>query len=283
MGASKFFHERGFIPFFGCSNYHLSRLDKNGYTSIAAFVLDVRRVFANCLRFNTVVGSASLRPIAKNMISTTEDLLRLFLKDVNKKTKQFSQLLYCWKSCLEILDDILKLKNGDDGFPTAHYFLFPASFYYGGQLPEEYSAKVKKPCDFGTITTNLFEGKYQSVNEFVRDCFLVPANCKAYYEGKEDRASASYVAQADRLNQFMKQNLDALLRYDKSQTGHAARKASENPVKVVATKPPKIFFVAMLQELRKTSYTDKFTKVSFIFSTKSFDEDSPPYQFSPCR
>ena len=249
---------------FRLSNLFFVRLDKNGYKSISDFVLDIRRVFANCLRFNTVVGSESLRPVAKSMISTTEDLLQLFLMEINRKTKQFSPLLYCWKSCLEILDKILQLKNGDDGFPTAHYFLFPASFYYGGQLPEEYSIKVKKPCDFGTITTNLFEGKYQSVVEFVQDCYLVPANCKGYYEGKEDRASASYVAQADKLNQFMKQNLEALLRYDKSQSGQEARKASENPVKITEKKPPKIFFAAMLQELRKTTYSDKIANVSCI-------------------
>ena len=211
------------------------------------------------------------------MITTTEDLLQLFLKDAIK-SKQFPPLLYCWKSCLEILDAILELKNENDGFPTAHYFLFPAAFYYGGQLPEEYSTKVKKPCDFGTITTNLFEGNYKSVDDFVHDCYLVPANCRAYYEGKEDSASASYVTQAKKLDQFMKKKLEALLRFDKSSEGHAARKSAENPTVTVSRNPPKMFFVAILQELRKSTYTDRYTKVRSLYKhNRSFEKEDSSY------
>eukprot|EP01083_Nonionella_stella_P129431 392749_1 len=95
------------------------------------------------------------------MAQTSEDLMILFLPKTKKP--MYKKLLYCWKRCLEIIDDALALKNPDDGYPTVHYFLHPVSFYFGGVLPPDYLGKVKNPSDFGTITSKVLEGVYQNI------------------------------------------------------------------------------------------------------------------------
>ncbi len=39
---------------------------------------------------------------------------------------------------------------------------------------------------FGTITVNLIEARYQSVDEFATDCRLVITNSNKYYSDRED-------------------------------------------------------------------------------------------------
>ena len=123
------------------------------------------------------------------MLDSSEKFLHLFLiKNLNSSfssSKIFPKLLYCWKSCLETLDAVVGLHNPDDKQQTAYYFLHPASVYYKGKLPQEYIDKVKNPMDFGTITSNLIEGSYQTIEAFVKDCKLVTSNCRAFHEDPE--------------------------------------------------------------------------------------------------
>lgn len=244
------------------------RLDKNAYSTVADFVLDLRRIFANCLRYNILSSKDELRCIARNMVITTEQYLHLFIasallnnSSIKTTSATYPKLLYCWKTCLEIIDAILDLRNPDDKLQTVHYFLFPASFFFGGKLSPKYKDKVKSPMDFGTITSNLIEGTYQSVDAFVHDCKLVTANCKAFYQGEEN--GGNFIAQATRLEDFMLNKLDSLIQYDRSEKGLEARKLAMNPTVVTLLKPPNVFYTSMLEELRSTSYTDKYTKVSF--------------------
>ena len=206
------------------------------------------------------------------MVITTEQYLHLFITSTllssnnkNSSTKPtttptYPKLLYCWKTCLEIINAILDLRNPDDKLQTVHYFLFPASFFFGGKLSPKYKDKVKSPMDFGTITSNLIEGAYQNVDAFVHDCRLVTANCKAFYQGEEN--GGNFIAQATRLEDFMSNKLDSLIQYDRSEKGLESRKLALNPTVVTLLKPPNIFYSSILEELRSATYTDKHTKVS---------------------
>ncbi len=197
------------------------------------------------------------------MLNSSEQYLHLFLvKNLNLSTsgssKTFPKLLYCWKSCLEILDAVVGLRNPDDNRQTAHFFLHPASvFYLDGKVPQDYTDRVKNPMDFGTITSNLIEGTYQTVDAFVKDCKLVSSNCKAYHQDPE----AEYVIQASRLEEFLSQKLDNLLQFDKSGKGVEARKMASSPAVLALLKPPNAFYTSMLDELRSSNYKDKSTNV----------------------
>ena len=160
---------------------------------------------------------------------------------------------------MEVLNELLTLKNRDDGFPTAHYFLHPVSHFWGGEFREDYMEKVKQPMDLGTVTAKLCEGMYQTVEDFVVDCRLVPANCKAYYNKRDD--GPKFMAQAARLDQFMSKKLETLLDYDRSNDGKKSKKMAMDPSQFTLLKPPKAFFTSILQDLRGSTYTDKFTKV----------------------
>ncbi len=232
------------------------------YATVSDFLLDLRRIFGNCLRFNALAGD-SFRPVAVSMAATTEDLMHLFVQSHSSKPI-YPKLLYCWKSCVEVLDKVLTLKNPEDGYPTAHYFLHPVSFYFGDQLPPDYLERVQTPIDFGTITSRLIEGEYQKVQDFADDCRMVTANCKAFYAGKPE--GALFNLQATRLEQFLSPLLDGLERYDSSQQGLNAKKASLNPYIEDLAKPPKSFMTSLLQFLRSATYTDRATKVRFVLS-----------------
>ena len=227
-------------------------LEKGDYVSVTEFIRDVRRTFGNCLRYNTSVKDG-FRPVAMEMQNTSEELLSYFLSHV-----PYSRLLYCWKLCVSVLDAILNLTNPSDGHQTAHYFLHPVSFYCGGNFPPDYLQKVQRPMDFGTVTSNLMEGVYTTVPAFCADCKLVLQNCYTYYDGNE--AGHLFVDQARRLEALMMQQLDALMRYDASPRGARAAALADSAVPR-PPRPPQDLLLAILQDLRGLTYTDKFTKV----------------------
>ena len=112
-------------------------MDKNSYTSVSAFVLDLRRIFANCLRYNTSIKD-SLRPVAVEGLEEVEKLLAVFLAKPESPNQAYPPLLFCWKLCLNVLDTLYNLTNPDDGQMTAYYFLHPVAIYYGGKFPADY-------------------------------------------------------------------------------------------------------------------------------------------------
>jgi Bromodomain len=111
--------------------------------------------------------------------------------------------------------------------------------------------------DFGTVTANLVEGRYQTVDSFAADCRLVISNCLTYYEERED--GKVYVEQANKLNECLSQQLDQLLRYDKSSKATADRNKAKEP-SVSFTKPSPSMLSAILTDLRAIKFTDKPTK-----------------------
>ena len=92
-----------------------SKLERNNYANVTAFVVDLRRIFANCLQYNTSIKD-SLRPVAVEVLETAEQLCSVFFSG-------HPPLLYCWKLCIGVLDTLFNLVNPEDGQPTALYFL----------------------------------------------------------------------------------------------------------------------------------------------------------------
>ena len=241
-----------------------NKIEKGSYKNLVTFVLDIRRVLANALRYNTSIKD-SLRPVAVQVLQSAESLLQVFV--ARQYPQYYTPLLYCWKICIDILDTLYNMVNPSDGQPVALYFLHPVSVYCGGKFPSDYAEKVKKPMDFGTVTANLLEGRYQTVDAFANDCRLVIQNCQTYYNGRED--GHIYVEQALRLKECLSTQLDQLARYDKSNKAVADRqKAADlcNPTRlqeiVNAKKPPLALWLSILEDLRALKYTDKATKIT---------------------
>lgn len=234
------------------------KLEKNQYVTIADFVFDLRRIFANCLRYNTTIQD-SFRPLAVDILTLAEELLASFVAKPETPSVVYPPLLYCWKLCVSILDAVTNITNPTDGHQTAHYFMHPVSFYFGGVLPQDYLSKVKRPIDLGTVTSTLLEGKYYSVQSFATDCLLVNENCIAYYGGTPE--GGMFTEQAGRLHALMKHQLDALMRYDQSNASAPAKAAYVSLAAVLLPKPPPTFLLSILKDLRAVKYTDKFTKV----------------------
>jgi len=236
-----------------------NKLEKNLYSSITQFVLDLRRVFGNCLRFNTT-SKDSLRPVAVDMLKTAEELIAHFIAKAESPALVYPPLLYCWGVIIKSIDALLSVTNKGDGHQTAHFFLHPASYFFGGSFPTDYKSKVSKPMDFGTITSNLIEGNYQSINDFATDCRLVINNCLTYYGGRED--SKEFTQQANYLNALMSRQLDALAKYDQSENANQARANAVSWKNVNIPKPPATLLLGILNDLRETRYTDRLTKLS---------------------
>ena len=269
-----------------------SKLEKGMYKKLEAFVFDVRRIFANALRYNTSIKD-SLRPLAVEGLQCTEQLFVMFLarncgvsssgtnsnnnnnnnnnnhSNNSTSTTPYIPLLYCWNVCINILDTLYNLVNPIDGQPMAYYFLHPVSVYCGGKFPPDYLELVKKPMDFGTITANLIEGRYQTTEAFANDCRLVVQNCQTYYQGKEE--SRVFLDQAMRLNECLSTQVSQLARYDKSMKGESERRKLQqlitNPTRItheliLPNQPPMAIYLGILEELRSMKYTDKGTKIT---------------------
>ena len=142
---------------------------------------------------------------------------------------------------------------------TSHYFLHPVSFFCGGSFPPEYLSRIKRPMDFGTVTSLLIEGHYQDISAFASDCRLVIGNCLTYYSDRED--GALVVDQAKRLGALMSQQLEALVRYDQSPSGAQARIAAATWLNAGLDRPSESWLLSILEGLRETQYTDRQTKV----------------------
>jgi hypothetical protein len=239
-----------------------TKLERDEYQTVSAFVFDLRRIFSNCLRYNTSLKDA-FRPVAVVVLTTAEQLMTVFLAQPEYPGSMYPPLLFCWKLCLSVLDTLYNLTNPEDGAPTALYFLFSVSFYCGGQFPPDYLEKVKKPMDFGTVTKQLLEGQYSSVEQFETDCRLVLENCTVYYGGTAD--GKMFTDQAGRLNAVLQQQMTALKKYIKSPPGEALRRSVQNAVNTVTLpKPPIHLLLGILEELRSLKYTDKATKVRVL-------------------
>jgi hypothetical protein len=236
------------------------RLEKDMYKDVPTFTRDIRRILANCLRYNTSIKD-SLRPVAVQVAQTVEQLMMQFLGRSAAATaagqgQPYPPLLFCWKLCIEILDTLYNLVNPADGQPVALYFLHPVSYYCGGQFPTDYLQKIAKPMDFGTVTAELLEGRYQTVDAFCSDCKLVITNCLKYYEERDD--GRLYTEQATRLRECLVQPLDQLVRYAKSIRGISDRAKTIQPLPPA----PDVLLMESLQELRALTYTDKATKIT---------------------
>lgn len=236
------------------------RLEKDLYKDVPTFSRDIRRIFANCLRYNTSIKD-SLRPVAVQVAQTAEQLMMQFLGRSAAATaagqgQPYPPLLFCWKLCIEILDTLYNLVNPADGQPVALYFLHPVSYYCGGQFPTDYLQKIANPMDFGTVTAELLEGRYQTVDAFCGDCKLVITNCLKYYEERDD--GRLYTEQATRLRECLVRPLDQLVRYAKSVKGISDRAKTIQPL----PPPPDGLLMETLQELRALTYTDKATKIT---------------------
>ena len=232
----------------------MQKVERLQYHTVREFCLDLRRIFGNCLRFNTTKQDP-VRPVALQMLLTAEQLMAHFLRDFVQPP-----LLYCWRLCLGILDALLNVTNPTNGHQTAHFFLHPASYFFGGTFPPDYRAKISKPMDLGTVTSNLVEGVYQSVADFNHDCRLVIANCLEYYSDRAD--GSEFTRQATHLRELMSQQLDALVRYDQSPNAVQARAAAVSYSTVRLAKPPQGLLLSILTELRGVQYTDRLTKLS---------------------
>ena len=112
--------------------------------------------------------------------------------------------------------------------------------------------------DFGTVTANLIEGRYQTVDTFAADCRLITSNCLTYYEGNED--GKIYVEHAIKLNECLSQQLDQLIRYDKSPKANSDKLKAKEPIQL--QKPPPSLLLSIINDLREMKYTDKATKIT---------------------
>lgn len=160
---------------------------------------------------------------------------------------------------MKVIDALLKIKNPDDGYQTAHFFLQPVSFFCEGQWPHGYLEKVQKPMDYGTIVQNLITGVYDSAEKFAVDCRLVTSNCRSFYEGTED--GPVFMEKVNRLEQALQKQLAQLSSYDKSDKGAKAREKARTKMLTIK-KPEQAFLQDILRDLRATTYTDKSAKIT---------------------
>ncbi|GLE05308.1 hypothetical protein PINS_up014321 [Pythium insidiosum] len=152
------------------------KLRSGGYADKDAFARDVRRIFSNCLIYNSDVV------LSKVMRTHAITLMKLF-------ETQFAKLAGgVWPGvskrweCHQILHEILAHRTLD-GQETAQWFKYPIQTYFDSpeQIPYGYFKTVKQPMDLGTVSERLHLGMYKDVSSFIHDLKLVFDNCILYW------------------------------------------------------------------------------------------------------
>lgn len=127
------------------------------YSSINEISLDIRRTFANLIRYN--FSNAKLRRSGIAAIVRFETLRTGLENIVAKKfpTAFWNRLLPQYSSCLDAIDDILKLQSSVKGVLAVSEFMNPVEKLLTPEAFLEYIAINPKPMDYGTIISNLIE------------------------------------------------------------------------------------------------------------------------------
>lgn len=154
---------------------------------------------------------------------------------------------------------MIDIKNPDDEYQTAYFFLYDVKYYCGGQYPEKYLERVPQPMSLMGVLQKILTGCYDDPTQFVADCRLVVSNCKAYYidTGGE---SEFMLVRANRLGDAMEPLLEKLIKMDSSSKGVAAKEKAFLRCMTIK-KPEKRFLKEIMAELRAAEYTDKQTMV----------------------
>lgn len=144
------------------------------------FALDMRRVFANFLRYNCTEHDIRLRSDIRHILMRFEKLWYDLQADSehNPITKGFffTQPFPALQGCLDALEDVLKL----DSVLSYHY---PITYWFAGDDLDEYLDKVAQPMDIATIVTSIVEAQYSTLIDIERDFNLMISNIETYYGG----------------------------------------------------------------------------------------------------
>ncbi len=150
------------------------KLHNGMYSTVEIFLRDLRRVFANCIRY---WGPTGMQPII------SEALHRLKLCEDNLTPKLSNwRLCKSWMKCMRVLSGLLA-----KGEKVTYIFQRPVSFYYNGAIPKDYIPTVLYMSDIGSLTSSLLEGDVASPQGFVRECVRIFRNCQMYTEHEDYR------------------------------------------------------------------------------------------------
>ncbi len=154
------------------------KLQTDMYSTVEMFLRDLRRVFANCVRYWGPMGEETITAEALHLLKLCEE----------KLTPNLSTWRLCkhWMKCTRVLFGLLA-----KGETSTFIFLRPISFYYDGIVPEDYIPTVLYMSDIGSLTSSLFEGDIASPQGFVRECVRIFHNCQIYTEYEDYRRCAA--------------------------------------------------------------------------------------------
>ncbi|RQM30130.1 hypothetical protein B5M09_010392, partial [Aphanomyces astaci] len=184
------------------------KLSTGAYASAAAFVQDMRLIFANCLVYNSeVILSAKIREHAVKLMHVLEQLVEQASFDqtpnatatsTSSSSSSSSRREFADKDkCLQMLETLRQHKMrgamGKD-IHTAYPFLHAVDIT---RYPD-YAKIVSEPMDFNKIDVRkrkLKSNRYTSLSEFSADVHLIFSNCLKYnsdpVEGADIRTMAT--------------------------------------------------------------------------------------------
>ena len=167
------------------------KLDQGEYAHPEQFARDVRRVFANCLRY--VAHDSQTR-------NSTKQCLFKFEQEWDTSYPTGRRQLPEIKECLEAYNKLLQVKSVAgpiNGIPTyaASTFLHPVQSYFeDNQYPPGYTKAVSQPIVIGEVISKLVEVQYGNVSEFKADMKRVFSNYRKYVTSLHGSNVESYPA-----------------------------------------------------------------------------------------
>ncbi len=162
------------IPNPMCLEEIQKKLHGGMYSTVEIFLRDLRRVFANCVRYWGPMGSQPLVTEALQRLKHCENAIKPKLSNW--------RLCGSWAKCMRVLSGLLA-----KGEKVTYIFQRPVTFYYNGAIPEDYIPTVLYMSDIGSLTSSLLEGDIASPEGFIRECVRIFRNCQMYTEHDDYR------------------------------------------------------------------------------------------------
>jgi len=175
------------------------------YDDVDTWVRDLRRIAANCLRFNVDVRHKEARDEGKKFLlavekelanaggklsSTTTTTTKTTTPTPTTPPTTWKPLLRGWDEVVTVVEEAILDEFDDDGSQRSYAFLHPIASYYDSKAAVDYYSKaVAEPVSVGEVVGKLIEGKvrgddgeaYASTRDVDRDVRKVFSNCLGYF------------------------------------------------------------------------------------------------------
>lgn len=152
---------------------------------VHSWILDLRRIGANCVRYNTFPKDEFRAAGVSFAVSVEKEIdskLRGLFGGQGSGAQPPPKLLPSWTKILKRIEAAFQFEEMSGKAQKAFPFFHPIASYYDSPEPiRDYLRYVSHPISVGEIVAKLMQAEYQSFDQVDRDVKRIFSNCRTYF------------------------------------------------------------------------------------------------------